>query len=459
MNTMNPSLTEKLKNTNPDVIVIGGGLAGSECAWQLAERGKNVAIVEQRPVSMTPAHKTAQFGELVCSNSLKSLDPESAPALLKNELSELNSLIMQAAYKSQVPAGQALAVDRDLFSRYISEVIEKHPKITTLRAEIKHFEEALILKNDSPVPIVIATGPLTSDDFARSLEVLVGTRLYFYDAIAPIVSGNSIDRNIAFEQNRYDKGLSSGNPDEGDYLNCPLNENEYSRFIEELGRAEKLEFHSFEKAIYFQGCQPIEALLEKGPKTLAFGPMKPVGLKDPRTGDQPFAVLQLRKEDSEGRAWNMVGFQTKLKYPEQKRVFSLIPGLENAEFYRFGSLHRNTYISSPALLGERFQLKTHPHIYFAGQITGVEGYLESTAIGALVGLQLCRQDGVPLPPATTALGALAASVIHGRIKNFQPFNINWGIVPLAGIEERDKDKKSKMIQRAKRQFSHWKALF
>jgi methylenetetrahydrofolate--tRNA-(uracil-5-)-methyltransferase len=456
---MQTSLSEKLRTSKAEVIVVGAGLAGSECAWQLAQGGKKVALVEQRPQKSTPAHKTDKFAELVCSNSLKSLDPLSAPALLKQELKKLNSLILEKAYLHQVPAGQALAVNRDNFSQAVTESIKNHPNIEVIESEVTHFEELFSAPSGLTRSIVIATGPLTSESFSKSLESLVGQRLYFYDAIAPIVAGESINKEIAFEQNRYDKKIDQPESDsEGDYLNCPLTESEYNLFIEALGKAEKLEFHSFEKPHYFNGCQPIESLLEKGPRTLAFGPMKPVGLIDPRTNSQPYAVVQLRKEDTEGRAWNMVGFQTKLKYPEQKKVFALIPGLENAEFYRFGSLHRNTYIQSPALLTNRFQLKSHPSIYFAGQITGVEGYLESTAIGALVG-KLVLHSEAPLPPATTALGALAEALINGRIKNFQPFNINWGLVPLKDINERDKQKKEKLIARAERQFNHWTALF
>jgi methylenetetrahydrofolate--tRNA-(uracil-5-)-methyltransferase len=295
---------------------------------------------------------------------------------------------------------------------------------------------------------------------ARSWDSLLGPGLYFYDAIAPIVDGSTINRDIAFLRNRYDKAVQG---DGGDYLNCPLTESQYNAFIEALGKAEKVEPHAFEKAVYFQGCQPIEALLERGPRTLAFGPMKPVGLADPKSGQQPYAVVQLRKEDSEGRAWNLVGFQTKLKYPEQKRVFRMIPGLENAEFFRLGSLHRNTFIHSPTLLDSSFRLKSHPHFHFAGQITGVEGYLESAANGLLVGrllsLKLQGLGQVPPPPPTTAIGALAHACFDGRVKNFQPMNINWGLVPLLEISEKDPQKRAKMTARAMRQLSHWMALF
>jgi methylenetetrahydrofolate--tRNA-(uracil-5-)-methyltransferase len=453
-----------LKNSDAEVLVLGAGLAGSECAWQLAERGHKTLLIEQRPLRGNEAHTGPLFAELVCSNSLKSKDPESAPGLLKDELRRLGSLVLKAAADSQVPAGQALAVDRVRFSTLITEALERHSKIEILRQPVSDYRELLAPGPKGVRPIVLATGPLTSPDLAESLKPLIGEKLYFYDAIAPIIAGDSINRDVAFLQNRYDKG-DDGQPceGEGDYLNCPMSAEQYAAFIEALGAAEKTEPHDFEKAIYFQGCQPIEALLERGPKTLAFGPMKPVGLRDKRTDQQPYAVVQLRKEDNEGRAWNLVGFQTKLKYPEQQRVFRLIPGLEKAEFYRLGSIHRNTFIHSPTLLDDNFRLKNEPALHFAGQVTGVEGYLESSAIGALVGrLISLRLEGFehPLPPPdTTALGALAHATFNGSVKNFQPMNINWGLVPLKEINERDKLKKPKMVERAQRQMGHWLALF
>jgi len=457
------NLHSALKKSKGEVIVVGAGLAGSECAWQLAKRGIPVTIIEQRPQKLSAAHKTALFGELVCSNSLKSTDPESAPGLLKSELDRLDSLILKSAVAAQVPAGQALAVDRDQFSKKITDTLRNHPKVDIVNAEVEHFEELMVSGPRGIRPVVIATGPLTGESFSKSLTQLIGEKLYFYDAIAPIIDGATINKGVAFLQNRHNRGaLGEKSADEGDYLNCPLNEAEYRAFITALGAAEKMEFQEFEKAIYFQGCQPIEALLERGEKTLAFGPMKPVGLTDPRTGGQPYACLQLRKEDLEGRSWNMVGFQTKLKYPEQKKVFRLIPGLEEAEFFRFGSIHRNTYIHSPTLLDQGFRLKKFPVFSFAGQITGVEGYLESAAIGALVGCQMALRlggvDDPPPPPATTALGALAAALFDGKVKNFQPMNIHWGLVPLLGIGERDADKKRKLVTRAQRNFDHWLAL-
>jgi methylenetetrahydrofolate--tRNA-(uracil-5-)-methyltransferase len=462
-NPMATPLSDRLRQSSADVVIVGGGLAGSECAWQLARRGHSVLLIEQRPERKTEAHTGAGLGELVCSNSLKSTEPESAPAAFKEELFRLDSLILKAAEASKVPAGQSLAVDRTLFSDFITRTLEKHPKIEIVRAPVNHFEEVIGQGPRGLRPVVLATGPLTSESLAKSLQPFVGDSLYFYDAIAPIVSGESIDRNVAFAQNRYDKGAEGTVAQEADYLNCPFSEDQYNAFIDALLAAEKVEFQDFEKAIYFQGCQPIEALCEKGRKTLAFGPMKPVGLTDPKTGKHAYAVVQLRKEDTEGRAWNLVGFQTKLKYPEQKRIFRMIPGLENAEFYRLGSLHRNTYICSPLLLDEQFRLKNFPALHFAGQITGVEGYTESTGIGLIVGrllaLRLEGVDSAPLPPPTTLLGALAHATIHGKVKNFQPMNVNWGLVPLLEINERDKEKRAKMTARARRQLAHWLALF
>lgn len=454
---MSATLSQKLKNSGAQAIIVGGGLAGSECAWQMAKRGIKVALIEQRPVSSTEAHKTDQLAELVCSNSLKSTDPASAPGILKSELEKLDSLILKCAYKHALPAGTSLAVEREAFSAEITKTLEKNPNVEIIREEVEHYEELMSTGAQGLRPIVIATGPLTGKKLAESLQTVVGEQLYFYDAIAPIIAGESINKDIAFLQNRRDKGTAEGS--EGDYLNCPFSEEEYFRFIDALEGAEKVPAHDFEKAIYFQGCQPIEAMLERGRKTLAFGPMRPVGLTDPRTGEQPFACMQLRAEDKEGRAWSMVGFQTKLKYPEQQKVFRLIPGLENAEFYRLGSLHRNTFIKSPMVLDKNFRLKKLPMFHFAGQITGVEGYLESTSIGCLVGCLLSykikKGADFPPPPPTTAMGALAEYVHNGKIKNFQPMNINFGLIPLDGIGERDKEKKQKMKERAERNFNNW----
>jgi methylenetetrahydrofolate--tRNA-(uracil-5-)-methyltransferase len=457
-------LQELARKNQIEAVVLGAGLAGSECAWQLANAGHKVLLIEQRPERSNAAHTGPLFAELVCSNSLKSKDPESAPGLLKWELKALSSLVLQAAEGAEVPAGQALAVDRIKFSQSITDALESHPNVTVLRQAISHYEELKIEGPRGLLPVVIATGPLTSEDFAASLAPFVGENLYFYDAIAPIVDGSTIDTSLAFLQNRYDKDLSGQETvSDGDYLNCPFTEEQFHAFIAELKNAEKVEPHDFEKAIYFQGCQPIEAILERGDRSLLFGPMKPVGLTDPRTNERPFAVVQLRKEDNEGRAWSMVGFQTKLKYPEQKRLFAMIPGLENAEFYRMGSLHRNTFIHSPSLLDSSLRLKRAPWLRFAGQITGVEGYLESCAVGAYVGrmidLELRGQENPPPPPQTTALGALVHAVYGGPQKNFQPMNINWGLVPLLEINPRDKQKKARLAERGQRQFKHWSALF
>lgn len=460
---MEANISNLVNEEKIETIIVGAGLAGSECAWQMAQLGHKVLLIEQRPTRSNEAHTGPDFAELVCSNSLKSMDPESAPGILKDELTKFSSLILQAATQSQVPAGQALAVDRVKFSRIITEKLENHENISILREPVKHWEEILVQKDGKEVPVVFATGPLTSEDLAESMEPLLGTKLYFYDAIAPIIKGETINRDVIFSQNRYDKNLSEEGSADGDYLNCPMNKEEFEAFTGALKVAEVVPAHQFEKAIYFQGCQPIEAILEKGDRSLLFGPMKPVGLTDPRTGERPHAVLQLRKEDNEGRAWSMVGFQTKLKYGEQKKIFAMIPGLENAEFYRLGSLHRNTFIHSPSLLDSNMRLKKHPWIRFAGQITGVEGYLESCAIGALVGrmtsMELRGQDTPLAPPETSVLGALAAATYNGRHKNFQPMNVNWGLVPLNGINERDKEKKAKLKARAEKDFGHWLALF
>jgi len=458
-------LQELARTNSIEAVVLGAGLAGSECAWQLAKSGRKVLLIEQRPHRGNAAHTGPLFAELVCSNSLKSKDPESAPGLLKWELAALDSLILKAAASAEVPAGQALAVDRIKFSEAVTVALEAHPNVTILRQPIEHFEELKIEGARGLIPVVVATGPLTSEDFAKSLSGFVGDNLYFYDAIAPIVDGSTIDTSVAFLQNRYDKDLSGQEipSDGGDYYNCPFTETQFAAFVQALAEAEKVEPHDFEKAIYFQGCQPIEAILERGEKSLLFGPMKPVGLTDPRTGERPFAVVQLRKEDNEGRAWSMVGFQTKLKYPEQKRIFAMIPGLERAEFYRMGSLHRNTFIHSPSLLDESLRLRKAPWLRFAGQVTGVEGYLESCAVGAYVGrmthLELSGQANPPPPPQTTALGSLVHALFNGPQKNFQPMNINWGLVPLLDINPRDKQKKLRLVERGQRQFRHWTALF
>jgi len=409
------------------VIVVGAGLAGSEAAWQLAERGIKVKLYEMRPVNTTPAHHTDKFAELVCSNSLRSNQLENAVGLLKEEMRQLNSLIMSCADQNAVPAGGALAVDREKFSEDVTEKITNHPNI-----EVIH-EELIDIPQDKYV--IIASGPLTSDKLSHSImEMTQNDYFYFYDAAAPIVSYDSIDMSKAFKASRYDKG-------ESDYINCPMNEEEYNRFYDALISAEVVPLKKFEKEIVFEGCMPVETMASRGPMTLLFGPLKPVGLTDPRTGRQNHAVVQLRQDNKEGTLYNIVGFQTHLKWGEQKRVFSMIPGLENAEFVRYGVMHRNTYINSPKLLTLTQQMKQNPNIMFAGQITGVEGYIESASSGLIAGLNMSRifNDQEPLVfPKTTAHGALLHYINDQTNKNFQPMNVNFGIFPELGIRIKNK---------------------
>jgi len=433
---------------NKPVTVIGGGLAGVEAAWKLARLGVETRLFEMKPVKFSPAHKSAAFAELVCSNSLKAMGEGQASGLLQQEMLRLGSLVLEAAVKTRVPAGQALAVDREAFSSYITEKIESEPLIEILREEVCEIPEE--------THVVIATGPLTSDAMAESLAALTGDEsLYFYDAMAPIIEGDSIDRTIAFEASRYGKG-------EPDYLNCPMTEEEFNRFYQELIEAKVAPTRNFEKERVFQACQPIETLAAKGPKTLLFGCMKPVGLEDPRTGRRPHAVVQLRREDKDGERWNMVGMQTKLAYGEQKRVFRLIPGLESAEFHRLGALHRNTYVNGPKLLDRYLRLRKQPWIQLAGQITGVEGYLESAAAGLWAGLNLgLRINGTtpdPLPPET-AVGALINHASGGSdSKKFEPMNMNFGILPALPVRVRDKKKmRLEKASRALDRLDEWTA--
>lgn len=402
------------------VTVIGGGLAGCEAAWQAAEKGCQVVLYDMKPHHFSPAHSSPDLAELVCSNSFRSNDPYSGIGLLKEEMRRLGSLILEAAEATQVPAGKALAVDRDLFSKFITGKITSHPNISLERQEITAFSEP-----DTSLTI-LATGPLTSDRMAESLRDLTGQdQLSFYDAIAPIVSKDSLNLNIIYLASRYDDGP-------GDYLNCPMDKKEYDTFIEALSGAEKVALKSFEKQKYFEGCLPIEVMCERGENTLRFGPMKPVGLPDPKTGMDPYAVVQLRQENREGTFFNMVGFQTKLTYPEQKRVFRLIPGMEKADFVRLGSIHRNTFVQAPDVLTPTLQLRNRPDIMLAGQITGVEGYIESTAIGLLAGLNagsLLNDTAPVLPPPETALGSLICHLSNTEAKHFQPSNINFGLFP------------------------------
>lgn len=429
--------------------VIGAGLAGSEAAWQAARRGVEVDLCEMRPRVPTPAHQTDGLAELVCSNSLRSNSLENASGLLKEEMRQLGSLILQAADATRVPAGTALAVDRSAFSQRVTEAIQAEPRITVRREEITSLEGS--------APTIIATGPLTSPALAAEIARLTqGKYLYFYDAISPILHGDSIDANVAFQASRYGKDMEEES--EGDYLNIGLGEEEYHRFIGLVLGGEKIPLRDFEKAIYFEGCLPIEEMASRGRDTLAFGPMKPVGIEHPVTGQTYHAVVQLRREDLTGEYFSMVGFQTRLRYPEQKRIFSALPGLQNARFLRYGSLHRNTYVNSPRLLRVTLQLKRHPHLFLAGQITGVEGYLESAAIGLLAGLNaaaLLRNEPIVPPPTTTALGALNRYIVEADPKNFQPMNINFGLFPPLEKRVPRKDRKRHVLDRAQRDLKPW----
>ncbi|MBI5557346.1 MAG: methylenetetrahydrofolate--tRNA-(uracil(54)-C(5))-methyltransferase (FADH(2)-oxidizing) TrmFO [Deltaproteobacteria bacterium] len=401
------------------LTIIGGGLAGCEAAWQAAQRGVGVVLHDMKPQRFSPAHASPDLAELVCSNSFRSDDPFSAVGLLKEEMRQLGSLIMSAAASTKVPAGKALAVDRALFARFITEKISGHPAIDVRREEISRIPDP---GENQPLTI-LATGPLTSDNLARSLREITGEHLAFYDAIAPIVSADSLDRTIIYQASRYDDGP-------GDYLNCPMDKNQYLTFITALAAADKVELKSFEEKKYFEGCLPIEVMLERGEDTLRFGPMKPVGLPDPRTGRDPYAVIQLRKENVAGSHYNMVGFQTKLTYPAQKQVFRLIPGMEKAHFERLGSIHRNTFVCGPKVLEPSLQLKNRKDILLAGQLTGVEGYVESTAMGLLAGMNGARllQGKQPVfPPEETALGALIRHLTQTEPRRFQPSNINFGL--------------------------------
>ncbi|WP_183359534.1 methylenetetrahydrofolate--tRNA-(uracil(54)-C(5))-methyltransferase (FADH(2)-oxidizing) TrmFO [Geomonas limicola] len=427
------------------VTIIGGGLAGCEAAWQVASRGVPVRLYEMKPVRFSPAHELPGLGELVCSNSLRGDSLENAVGLLKEELRRLGSLFMEAAEATKVPAGGALAVDRELFSAYLTEKIEGHPLIEVVREEITEIPAEGI--------VVIASGPLTSSALAEEIGRLAGNYLYFYDAIAPIVTAESIDYEKAFRASRYGKG------DGDDYLNCPMDQEQYQNFVTELLNAEKVEPKSFEKVVHFEGCMPIEEMASRGPETLRFGPMKPVGLVDPRVGVEPHAVIQLRQENREASMYNLVGFQTKLTWPEQKRIFRMIPGLENAEFVRLGSMHRNTFINAPTLLEPTCRLKSDPRLFFAGQITGVEGYVESASSGFVAGVNAARQAlGEPLtvPPAETAIGALAVHITNAEAAHFQPMNVNYGLFPALPGRVKKKEKRGLLAQRGLEALETWK---
>ena len=419
------------------VIVIGAGLAGSEAAWQLAKRGVNVDLYEMRPKKMTPAHKTQNFAELVCSNSLRANNITNAVGLLKEEMRRLDSLIIKCADATQVPAGGALAVDRDKFSEMITETIKNHPNINVIEEELTQ-----IPKGD--IPVVVATGPLTSDALSQDIRTYTKQEgLYFYDAAAPIIEKDSIDMNKVYLKSRYDKG-------EAAYLNCPMTKDEFFNFYNALITAEAAPLKEFEKEIYFEGCMPFEEMAKRGEKTLLFGPMKPVGLEDPKTDKRPYAVVQLRQDNSEGTLYNIVGFQTHLKWGEQKRIINLIPGLENANIVRYGVMHRNTYLNSPQLLENTYKLKEEKNIYFAGQMTGVEGYVESAASGIVAALNALynQEDKQIIFPTETMIGAMANYIVDNTSKNFQPMNANFGIIK--PLPERIKDKKQKYERYANR---------
>ena len=433
-----------------EITIIGGGLAGCEAAWQATRLGVKVRLHEMRPVKMTEAHKTDGFAELVCSNSLRSWELSTGPGLLKRELEIADSLVMEAAYSSRVAAGSALAVDRGLFSAYMTDAIEKHPLIEIVRGEVTSFP----LELSSPAgPItIVATGPLTSGPMANAIKAVVGEEhLHFYDAIAPIIDAESIDEAKVYRMSRYGKGGD-------DYVNCPMNREEYEAFFEALLEADSVTARDFEDAKVFEGCMPVEVMALRGKDTLRFGPLKPVGLPTPATGKIPYAVVQLRLENREQTAYNMVGFQTRLKWPEQKRVFHLIPGLEHAEFFRFGSIHRNTYINSPRHLNRDMSLKEAPSLYFAGQITGVEGYIESTAIGLLAGTSAALRSvgkDFPTPPRSSAHGSLLAHLTESDPNHFVPSNINFGLLPPDDETPRVRDKKMRRQKIAETALKNW----
>ena len=419
------------------VTVIGAGLAGSECAWQLAQRGVAVTLREMKPEKRTPAHVTDYFAELCCSNSLRGAGLENAVGLLKEELRRLHSLIMRCADATAVPAGGALAVDREGFARMVTETIFSHPNITMIPGEVTSIPEG---------DVVIASGPLTSDPLADAIAARLGggKTLNFFDAAAPLVSYDSVDMNSAYFASRYDKGTP-------DYINCPMTREEYLAFWQALTTAQEAEVHGFEDKNVFEGCMPVEVMARRGEDTLRFGPLKPRGLIDPRTGKEPYAVVQLRRDNADGSIYNLVGFQTHLKWPEQRRVFTMIPALRDAQFLRYGVMHRNTYLDSPRLLDRYYRLKSDPRIVFAGQMTGVEGYVESCASGFLAGVELARRLNGQTPvdfPAETAIGALGLYVSNGSVGDFQPMNINLGIIP--PLDHRVKGKRNKNAELSRR---------
>jgi methylenetetrahydrofolate--tRNA-(uracil-5-)-methyltransferase len=460
------------------ITIVGAGFAGVEAAWALASRGERVRLYEMRPVNNTPAHTTGYFAELVCSNSLKSKLPTSPAGQLKAEMTALGSIVLEVAERHSVPAGEALGVDRDAFGQAITRTLEEHPLIEVVRDEFTpQIAEALLAKGDS---VVLATGPLTSPALAEWLAAKTGrTHLYFYDAVSPTVDAASIDRSIVFAQSRYDKGEGD------DYLNCPFEKDNYYEFVRALVSAERVPIHAFEaggrrdaptacgddsaakdvegafleKIKYFAGCTPIEAIAEKGERSLAFGNFKPVGLTDPRTGRRPYAALQLRPENREKTLYSLVACQNRLKWGEQKRIFRMVPGLENAEFVRYGVIHRNTYIEAPRVLTPHLEMREHPNLFVAGQLTGVEGYVESAAMGILVGLQVLRKvRGLEpvTPPRPCAYGSLVAHLQDATPREFAPMNINWGLFPEPEVPTRDKQLKRQMkLEAARQAFVRW----
>ena len=427
------------------LIIIGGGLAGCEAAWQASSRGTKVILFEMKPTRFSPAHRSDSLGELVCSNSLKSTSLENAVGLLKEEMRRFGSLIVEAADHTKVPAGGSLAVDREAFSRYITRALEKRYGVELIRREVDRIPLHL--------PTIIATGPLTSDRLAKEIMTLTGTRsLYFYDAISPIVTRESINMEVTFRASRYGKGGD-------DYINCPMAKEQYYHFIDELLKAERVPTRDFEKAVSFEGCLPLEEMAERGADTLAYGPLKPVGLIDPKTGQQPFAVVQLRQDNLSDTLYSIVGFQTKLRWREQERIFRMIPGLERAEFVRFGSQHRNTFINAPKILMNTLQVRRRSNIFFAGQLTGVEGYVESAAMGLLAGLnghRLMMGMDLVVPPPTTTLGSLVTYITRFPFKDFQPMNINFGLFPPLSPMLKGRIKRRKLAERALRDLQTWR---
>ncbi len=427
------------------IVIIGAGLAGCEAAWQIAKRGGRVILYEMKPEAYSPAHRSPFFAELVCSNSFKSKSMENASGVLKEEMGQLESLILKVAKEARVPAGDSLAVDREVFSKGVTQILENVKNVEVIRKEVSSLPQNGVT--------IIATGPLTSDALSQEMQKVMGTRgLFFYDAISPIITADSIIFDKAFKSSRYGKGGD-------DYINCPMDEEEYYQFVEALNQAEKVPTRQFEKRYLFEGCLPIEEMASRGKDTLAYGPLKPVGLVDPKTGKQPFAVVQLRQEDRFETLFNLVGFQTRLKQEEQKRVFQMIPGLEKAEFVRLGSVHRNTFIDSPRLLEESLQLKHRPGLFVAGQITGVEGYMESTAMGQLAGINAYRYangKATVVPPPTTAMGALVHYITHSLAHPFQPMNINFGLFPPLPGRSKGRAKRLLLAKRAFMEMGEWK---